>query len=152
MATQDDSILDNNQIPQDGTPDVAPVPQSSIPEEERIKLPSIEEVFSEFTAPHSFLFPRGTETFNVEDQRNMFESLQAFVKKIHTEGFHELQDSLRQRTKSGGYDVETLEDVRVALVHLWTCNSEYLAQAAELLANQSRDCELFMPATSELLD
>lgn len=152
MDAPDESIFDDNhQTPQDGCLDLAPVAQSSISEKDKIKLPSVEEIFSKFAAPHSSLFRRGTEAFNTDEQRNMFESLQAFVKKAQAEGFHEPQETMRQEGRRGGYDVDSLDDARIVLVHLWACNSEYLVHAAELLANQSRDCELLMPATSVLL-
>lgn len=116
----------------------------SIPVEQRLDFPSAEEVLGlvGFGVPHSSLFPPGTETFNADDQRAMIQSLQYFVKMSDIENIQELHRSFGRGGRGGAHEVETLDDMRITLNHLWACNSDYLAQAAELLANESRDGEI----------
>lgn len=125
----------------------------SIPEEQRIKYPPVEDVLAVagYGVPRSSLFPPGTETFNVEDQRSMLESVRNFVEKTDIEDIQELQRSFSQGGRSRGHAVQSFDDMRVVLNHLWACKSDCLIDAAELLANESRDGELTRIYFDELL-
>lgn len=116
----------------------------SIPVEQRLDNPSAEDVLGlvGFGVPHSSLFPPGMETFNADDQTTMFQSLQDFVRMTNVENIQELHRSFGRSGRGGAHEVETLDDMRITLNHLWACKSDYLPQAAELLANESRDGEL----------
>lgn len=112
-----------------------PTPQESL------NCPSIEEVLSKLAVPPSSL-PARTPTLDVEDQKYMFHSLQAFMRSAQP-GDLQIDDSVdRADTESASrLHVDAIAHLRPVLDRLWKCQSEYLAQAAEVLANRSRDRE-----------
>jgi hypothetical protein len=112
-------------------------------------LPPVEQITSDLSSPPSLT--KGTETIDPEEQKNMFWNVQNIIQKAD-EGtsfdLKELHASLEQAdadSRRGGCNVESLGEVRTILYKLWSCNSEYLAQTAEVLANGSRDCEFRLP-------
>ena len=64
----------------------------------------------------------------------------------------EVHASLEQANAEAGQgcrDVDALQSAQTILHRLWLCNSGYLTQAAEILANASRDRELFFVCSEE---
>lgn len=100
------------------TPDM----QVNVRKHRAVDCPSLEQVLSESTISPPSLPAGGTEPLSAEEQANLFLSL---------------QDAFRN---SEGAD-EALKDVRAILDKLWQSNSEYLVQAADILANGSRNRE-----------
>ena len=129
----------------DGSAIRAPAPASGL------NLPSVDLVLQDLPQISTSLPSRDTETIEPEEQERMFRSLKSIIE--HVEGtaeaagsfdLKELHASLEQAdadARRGRRDLESLQSVRTIIDHLWSCNSEYLAQAAEVLANGSRDRE-----------
>lgn len=118
------------------------------PLEGEIKLPSVEQILSELTAETPSLPTRGTETVQLEEQANMFCSLRSLLKKAEEEDegkcfdlreLHAALDQADADSRRGRRDLKALESVLVILHRLWECQSDYMAQAAEILADGSRD-------------
>lgn len=86
-----------------------------------VSLPSVEEVLAGLPQIPSSLPARESGKLDLPEQNALFSSLQ-----------NEL---------SGGTD--SLGRISDILNQLWTCNSDLLVQAAESLANKSREREYF---------
>ncbi|KAJ5096233.1 hypothetical protein NUU61_005589 [Penicillium alfredii] len=122
--------------------------QSLTPATSTWELPSVERVFSDLPEFPS-LPPRGTEAIDSQEQQTMFRALQDAIEKAewtddsgNSFNLKELHASLEQAdadARHGLRDIGALHGVRDILYKLWSANSEYLAQAAEILANGSRD-------------
>jgi len=114
------------------------------------ELPPLERIISDLS-PSPPSLAKGTETVNPEEQKNMFQTVQNIIQKADEGASYDSKKphaSLEQADADswrGGRNVESLSDVCSILYKLWSCNSEYLAQAAEVLANGSRDGELCFP-------
>lgn len=129
----------------DGSAIRAPVPASGI------DLPSVDLVLQDLPQISTSLPSRDTETIDSEEQEMMFRSLKSIIERVEgtTEAagsfdLKELHASLEQGdadARRGRRDLESLRSVRTIIDRLWSCNSPYLAQAAEVLANGSRDRE-----------
>lgn len=92
-----------------------------------LDLPSIEQILSGFPEKSTSLPPQNREIVS----RTSFD-----LKRLHA--------SLEQAdadARQGAQDSQSLQSVHAILIQLWSCNSEFLTQAAELLANKSRDRE-----------
>ncbi|KAJ5681554.1 uncharacterized protein N7477_001494, partial [Penicillium maclennaniae] len=121
----------------------APAPTSGL------ELPSVDQILQSLPHIPTWLPSRDTETINSDEQKKMFFSLKSIVETAEgaTEAgssfdLKELHASLEQAdadARRGGRGLETLQSVLTTIRRLWSCNSEYLAQAAEVLANGSRD-------------
>lgn len=117
-----------------------------------VELPSAREILADLpTTTSSSLTPR-TETVQVEAQQEMFRALKNIIEEVRATDaeknfdLKDLQDSLEEadaNSKGGHRDAETLTSVCDTLYRLWACKSEYLVQAAEIIANGSRDRESF---------
>ncbi|KXG53895.1 Armadillo-like helical [Penicillium griseofulvum] len=110
-----------------------------------LELPSVKQILSDLPEV-SFSLPPRTATIDPEEQQEMFRGLQEIIEKAQDVGnsfdLKELHASLEEadaNEKRGRRDAETLQTVRATLQKLWDCNSEYLVQAAEVIANGSRD-------------
>lgn len=115
----------------------------------KVELPSIREVLAAAPSNSSSLEPR-TETVDLEAQQEMFRALRDVIENAQADeaenayDLKELHASLEEAeasSKHGRRDAQTLQSVCDTLHRLWTCKSEYLAQAAEIIANGSRDRE-----------
>ncbi|KAJ5338743.1 hypothetical protein N7452_005471 [Penicillium brevicompactum] len=113
----------------------------------KLELPSIRQILADLPSNSSPLEPR-TETVDPEAQQEMFRGLRDIIENAQvdeTEGAYDLKElhaSLEEAeasSKRGRRDAKTLRSVCDTLHRLWTCKSEYLAQAAEIIANGSRD-------------
>lgn len=90
--------------------------------------------------------PRGGEKLSPEEEAEMFRSLQTiFTQAEEDEGSFNVQEllaSLEQAgedERRGRKNLQALQGVRVILDKLWSSGSEFMARAAETLANGSRD-------------
>lgn len=117
-------------------------------------LPSLQQVFSELPELSSSLLDRGVETLSLEEQEKMFRALSAVIENAEAAAeagnafdLKELHASLEQAdadARRGRRDSESLQSVLRILNQLWASDSEFLAQAAEVLANGSREGELVL--------
>ena len=89
-----------------------------------VKCPSVEQILSESTALPPCLPAGGTETLQAEEQEKLF---------------HSLQEASKNFQEGDEASVEALKSARTILDRLWECNSDYLVQAANDLANGSRN-------------
>lgn len=113
-----------------------------------VELPSIREILTDLPATTSSLTPR-TETLEAEAQQEMFRALKKIIEEARATDagknfdLKDLQDSLEEAdaNSKGHRDAETLTSVHDTLYKLWACRSEYLVQAADVIANGSRDRE-----------
>lgn len=112
-------------------------------------LPAVQHVLSELPESSSSLSDRGTETLSLEEQEKMFRALKNVIEGADAEAgnafdLKELHASLEQAdadARRGRRDSESLQSVLKVINQLWASDSEFLAQAAEILANGSRDRE-----------
>lgn len=116
-----------------------------------LELPTVEQILQDLPQISTSLPSRSEETIESEEQKKMFHSLKSIIE--HAEGapepggsfdLKELHASLGQAdadARHGRRNLETLQSVRTIIDRLWSCNSDYLAQAADVLANGSRDRE-----------
>lgn len=121
-------------------------------------FPPVQQVFSELPELSSSLLDRGTETLSLEEQEKMFRALSLVIENAEAaaEGgnafdLKELHASLEQAdadARRGRRDSESLQSVVKILNQLWASDSEFLAQAAEVLANGSRERELVLFSSS----
>ena len=112
------------------------------------KLPPIKKILSDLPEVSSSLPPR-TETIDSEEQQEMFRGLREIIEKAQAVDeagnrldLKELHASLEEadaNTKRGRRDADTLQSVNATLQKLWACNSDYLVQATEIIADGSRD-------------
>jgi hypothetical protein len=124
--------------------------RSSFSKKGDLELVPTEKILSDLPGTSSSLPPR-TETVALEEQRDMFQELRDIIEKAHqvdeagnSFDLKELHASLEEansNTRRGRRDAETLQSVSLTLQKLWACNSEYLVQATEIIANGSRDRE-----------
>ena len=91
-----------------------------------VEFPSVEAFLSDSTALQTSLPTQRTVFLSAEEQTNLLTSLQEILQNF--EGENEA-------------DIEALKDVRSILDKLWSCKSDHLVQAANLLANGSRNRE-----------
>ncbi|KAJ5788061.1 hypothetical protein N7457_003051 [Penicillium paradoxum] len=122
--------------------------QLSILKTSDLELPPVEKILSNLSGPLSSLPPR-TETLDLEVQDEMFRGLRDIIEKAqevdearNSFDLKELHASLEEadaNTRRGRRDAETLQSVNATLQKLWACNSDYLVQATEIIANGSRD-------------
>lgn len=108
-----------------------------------LDLPSIEKIISSFPEKPPSLPPRGKVTLSEQKQEQLLDALKKAIATFRGEadvgnGFDlkELHASLEQT--DANYN---LPSVPIILDQLWQCNSELLIDAAETLANESRDRE-----------
>lgn len=114
-------------------------------------LPTVQQILSELPELSSSLSGRDTETLSLEDQEKMFRALRTIIENAEGTAeagnafdLKELHASLEQAdadARRGRRDPESLQTVLKILNQLWASSSEFLAQAAEVLANGSRDRE-----------
>lgn len=132
---------------QDGTATTSTTQHAAV---SHLELPSLEQLTSDWSSFPSSL-ARGTETVDPKEQKEMFQALQDAIQNSDTSetagsfDLKELHASLGQANTDArrGRDVESLKTVRSILYKLWSCNSQHLNQATEILANGSRDREFF---------
>lgn len=113
-----------------------------------LELPPIKKILSDLPEVSSSLPPR-TETIDSKEQQEMFRELRDIIEKAqevdeagNSFDLKELHASLEEadaNTKRGRRDADTLQSVRATLQKLWACNSQYLVQATEIIADGSRD-------------
>lgn len=113
-----------------------------------LELPPIKNILSDLSEV-SFSLPPRTETIDSEEQQEMFHELRDIIEKAqevddagNSFDLKELHASLEEadaNAKRGRRDADTLQSVSATLQKLWACNSEYLVQATEIIADGSRD-------------
>lgn len=104
----------------------APDMQVSLQQPQVIACPSVEYILSDSTALPPSLPAERIDSLSAEEQTNLLTSLQETLKNLESEN---------------EADIEAFMDVRSTLDKLWSSNSDHLVQAANLLANGSRNCE-----------
>jgi hypothetical protein len=116
-----------------------------------LDLPSVDLVLQDLPHISTSLPSRDTETIESDEQVQIVAALKGIIE--NSEGaaeagssfdLKELHASLEQADADaprGRRTLENLQSVRTIIDRLWSCNSDYLAQAAEILANGSRDRE-----------
>ncbi|KAJ5890690.1 uncharacterized protein N7473_006918 [Penicillium subrubescens] len=112
-------------------------------------FPSVQQIFSELPESSSSLSDRGSETLSLEEHEKMFRALSLVIENAESAAesgnafdLKELHASLEQAdadARRGRRDVESLQSVLEILNKLWASNSEFLVQAAEVMANGSRE-------------
>ncbi|KAJ5810494.1 uncharacterized protein N7503_002712 [Penicillium pulvis] len=125
------------------------VPETSWPSvSSELDLPSVDQVLSGLPDISSIL-PVQDATVYPKDQEAMFRGLKNIIE--HAEQTSEVGNSFdlkelhaslgqaEEEARLGRRDATTLESVHTTLIQLWSCNSNLMAQAAEILANGSRD-------------
>lgn len=122
----------------------APAPASGL------DLPSVDQVLQSLPQISTSLLSRDAGTIDSDEQKKMFLSLKNIIENSQgtaADGssldLKEFHASLEQADADArrGRNLETLRSVHTTINRLWSCNSQYLAQAAEVLANGSRDRE-----------
>ncbi|OQE38976.1 hypothetical protein PENCOP_c007G02713 [Penicillium coprophilum] len=121
---------------------------NSVSRKTDLDIPSVRHILSDLSEVVSSLPPR-TQTIDSEEQQEMLHELREIIEKAQVAdedrnsfNLDELHASLEEADaseKRGRRDAETLQSVRATLQKLWACNSEYLVQAAEIIADGSRD-------------
>lgn len=116
-----------------------------------LELPSIEQTLADLPESSDSLPSRSSDTLAQEEQEKMFRALKHILDNFHgsdesSQSFDlkELHSSLEQAdedARRGQRDVSPLQKVIIILHNLWAANSGLLSQAAEALANGSRDRE-----------
>lgn len=114
-----------------------------------LELPSIEQILAELPELSNSISPRSSDTLSQEEQENMFRALKNILDNFNVSNessqsfdLKELHSSLEQAdedARRGQRDVSPLQNVNTILYKLWAANSGLLIQAAEALANGSRD-------------
>ncbi|KAJ5222584.1 uncharacterized protein N7469_008824 [Penicillium citrinum] len=114
-----------------------------------LELPSIEQTLADLPESSDSLPSRSSDTLAQEEQEKMFRALKHILDNFHgsdesSQSFDlkELHSSLEQAdedARRGQRDVSPLQKVIIILHNLWAANSGLLSQAAEALANGSRD-------------
>ncbi|CAG8024779.1 unnamed protein product [Penicillium olsonii] len=111
-----------------------------------VELPSIREVLQELPGTVAALEVR-TETIDLSKQQEMFYNLRNIVEQAQAEAenafdlkeLHSTLEEAEASSKRGYRNAQTLQSVCEILHRLWACESQYLVQAAEIIANGSRD-------------
>lgn len=117
-------------------------------------FPSVQQILSELPESSSSLSDRGSETLSLDEQEKMFRALSLVIENAENAAeagnafdLKELHASLEQAdadSRRGRRDAESLQSVLEMLNQLWASNSEFLVQAAEVMANGSRERELVL--------
>lgn len=117
-------------------------------------FPSVQQIFSELPETSSSLSDRGSQTLSLDEQEKMFRALSLVIENAENAvetgnafDLKELHASLEQAdadSRRGRRDPESLQSVLKILNQLWASNSEFLPQAAEVLATGSRERELVL--------
>lgn len=115
-----------------------------------LELLSIKKILSDLPEV-SFSLPPHKQIIDLEEQQEMFHELRDIIEKAqevdeagNSFDLKEIHASLEEadtKTKCGRRDVDTLQSVKATLQKLWACNSDYLVQATEIIADGSRDRE-----------
>lgn len=125
-------------------------PSAKGSQEGDINLPPVERVLANLTTTAPSLPTRGSENVPPEEQMSMLRSLHSLLRRTGEEkegkcfDLKELHASFDQAdadARRERRDLNALENVRVILLRLWRCNSDNLLQAAEVLADGSRERE-----------
>ncbi|OJJ33138.1 hypothetical protein ASPWEDRAFT_115725 [Aspergillus wentii DTO 134E9] len=151
MSSQDNATIQKEPKDQNDSQVIVSDRKPETGKDDIIKLPSVGQILSELTASPPSLAPGGTEALSVDEQKALYSSLQALVKRFE-EGdedeskidLKEIHASLEQET-GAGCNYKTLQSVRIILEKLWKCRSDYLVSASELLANGSRNQSWRLP-------
>lgn len=115
-----------------------------------LDLPVVKKIVSDLSSPSSSL-PLRTETLDLQEQQEMFRGLRDIIEKAQEvdearnsfdlKVLHASLEEADANTRRGRSDAATLKSVNATLQKLWACNSDYLVQATEIIANGSRDRE-----------
>ncbi|KAJ5734230.1 hypothetical protein N7493_003016 [Penicillium malachiteum] len=121
----------------------SPVPASVL------DLPSVDKVLSGQPDILSSLQSRGTAETPLEEQETMFRALKKIIENtgelsvagnnFDLKALHASLEQAEGEARLGKRDAKSLETVLDTLNQLWSCNSQFLTQAAEILANGSRE-------------
>lgn len=101
--------------------------QVAMSKHQTLDCPSLARVLSEPEVSFPCLPARGVETLSADEQKTLFSSL---------------QDAFKDSESGGDAGNEALQNIRVILDKFWEYSSDYLVQAADILANGSRSREL----------
>ncbi|KAJ5708064.1 hypothetical protein N7488_007865 [Penicillium malachiteum] len=121
----------------------SPVPASVL------DLPSVDKVLSGQPDILSSLQSRGTTETALEEQETMFCALKNIIENagepsvagnnFDLKALHASLEQAEGEARLGKRDAKSLESVLDTLNQFWSCNSQFLTQAAEILANGSRE-------------
>ncbi|KAJ6015720.1 hypothetical protein N7540_010311 [Penicillium herquei] len=121
----------------------SPVPVSVL------DLPSVDKVLSGQLDILSSLQSRDTTEIALEEQETMFRALKNIIENagelsvvgnnFDLKALHASLEQAEGEARLGKRDAKFLESVLDTLHQLWSCNSQFMSQAAEILANGSRE-------------
>ncbi|KAL1963275.1 hypothetical protein VTN77DRAFT_8498 [Rasamsonia byssochlamydoides] len=145
----------NDEHDKSGAPEPAPISidgssaqqaSTQIQPSGELEFPAVKTILSALTDSAPSAPARGHLSLQPEEQDEMFRALQnVLLKADENEGnfdVKELVSSLEQAdadSQRGQRNLKALEGVSSTLDKLWQSRSQYMAQAAEALANGSRD-------------
>lgn len=129
---------------------------SSVSEE--VNLPPVETILSTLGGPPApSVAVREYLDLSVEEQSQMYRALQDVLSKSEeNEGsfdVEELRTSLEHadaETRRGQRSLQALEGVLATLEKLWYSRSQYMAEAAEALANGSRERKIYLQTAKKM--
>ncbi|KAB8231038.1 putative GTP binding protein [Aspergillus alliaceus] len=106
---------------------------------DRMECLPLSQVISELAPKPPALDPRASKSLSLEEQEILFNNLQDILKAAETR----YQDSSMIEANKANFPFKQLdaafEGLQDILLKLWECRSDYLVQAAEALANGSRN-------------
>ncbi|OJJ46349.1 hypothetical protein ASPZODRAFT_151918 [Penicilliopsis zonata CBS 506.65] len=128
---------------EDNTVSVSPT--GTLAEAGTIELPSVVQVLSGLKTFPPYFQTENARSLSLEEQKDTLSSLLGHLEKVESGGnlnLSELQASLEGTDaipKQDSRALESLEQIKALLETLRGCKSRYLVEAAEALANTSRD-------------
>ncbi|KAL1988523.1 hypothetical protein VTN96DRAFT_8918 [Rasamsonia emersonii] len=129
-----------------GCSSITETAETHIQPSKELEFPAVKTILSELTDSAPSAPERGQLSLQPEEQDKMFRALQdVLLKTEENEGNFDVQElvsSLEQAdadSRRGQRKLKALEGVSSTLDKLWQSRSHYMAQAAEALANGSRD-------------
>jgi hypothetical protein len=118
-----------------------------------LEFPAVKTILSALIGPAQSAPERVPLSLQPEEQLEMFRALQDVLLKAEenegTFGVHELLSSLEQAevdSQGGQRNRNSLQAVSSTLDKLWQSRSQYMVQAAQALADASRDREIYCTA------
>jgi hypothetical protein len=106
---------------------------------DQTEYPSLSQIMSELTSKPPAIAPGASKPLSLEEQRTLFDSLQNAL-RIAEIRYQVKQTTDAKEAKSSFEQVDAVfEGVQSILYQLWGSRSHYMVQAAEALANGSRN-------------
>ncbi|KAE8374305.1 armadillo-type protein [Aspergillus bertholletiae] len=136
----DEGMLPSNEVnAMRNTVEQSSMPIAQIPDKNGMKCPTLSQIMSSLPPIPAALEPGVSMPLSLEEQRTLFDTLQEALKMAETR----YQTSRAAEADEGNpffKQANTLfEGLQDILYQLWTCKSRFMVQAAEALANGSRN-------------